>query len=122
MPLSSFLNASVPTQLRGLAWLSLSDVGQVGRGTVIGDTGGGGTTAWTYSGTISCRIDPLNGRSRLTGGQIDERSTHVVTAQLGATVSASDRFAIAGRGTFEVTATHERTGRETLVFEVLKVS
>jgi hypothetical protein len=122
MPLSTFLNGTVPSQLRGLAWLSLSDVGQIGAGTVTSDTGGGGTTTWAYSGTIACRVDPLSARGGVTGGQIDERSTHRVTVPPGVSVSPANRFAVTGRGTFEVTATHTRTDAETQVFEVIQIS
>jgi hypothetical protein len=123
MPISTFLNGSVPSRLRGLQWLSLSETGQIGAGTLIDDTGGGGLTMWAYSGTVPCRIDPLAaGTGRLTGGKIDERSTHVVTTPTGTTVTTDNRFVIAGRGTFEVTATRDRTAGETVVFEVLKIS
>jgi hypothetical protein len=121
MPIATFLNGSVPNQLRGAAWLALSDVGQVGSGTIIDDGGGGGTMVWAYAGTIPCRIDPLSAGSGITGGQIDERSDHMVTVPPGTTVTSDDRFAITGRGTFEVTATRERTAQQTQVFEVLKI-
>lgn len=123
MPLSTFLNGTTPSQLRGLNWLSMSDLGTVGSGTVISDGGGGGTTTWAEGGTVACRIDPLSGGGgRVTGGQIDERSTHQVTVPPGVVVSASDRFTIVNGGTFEVTATHQRTAAETQVFEVIQIS
>jgi hypothetical protein len=62
------------------------------------------------------------GAGRVTGGRIDERSTHVVTVPTGSTVNAEDRFRITGRGTFEVTATRERTDDWSVVFEVLEVT
>jgi hypothetical protein len=124
MPLSTFLNGENPSQLRGLQWLALSDIGYPVSGTVTSDSGGGGTTTWA-AGTVGipCRIDPVNATaSRLTGGAIDERSTHVVTVPSGTSVSALNRFAIAGRGTFEVTATHVQTGELARQFEVIEVS
>jgi hypothetical protein len=122
MPLSTFLDGTAPSQLRGLNWLSLSDLGTVGSGTVVSDGGGGGTTTWANGGTIACRVDPLGGAGgRVTGGQIDERSTHQVTVPPGVVVSPSNRFTVVGGGTFEVTATHTRTDAETQVFEVIQI-
>jgi hypothetical protein len=121
MPLGTFLNGSEITQLRGLRWLALSDLGQVGVSTIVSDSGGGGTASWTYGGTVPCRIDPLSAGSGITGGQIDERSDHMVTVPPDVSVSSNDRFLIANRGTFEVTATRERTAQESRVFEVLKI-
>lgn len=125
MSLSTFLNGQNPTQLRGLAWLAFSDTGYLVSGTVVSDSGGGGTLTWTAGTTgIPCRIDPVSDRgvSRLTGGAIDERSSHMVTVPPGTTVPVAGRFAITGRGTFEVTATHQRTGELESVFEVIQLS
>jgi hypothetical protein len=123
MPLSTFLNGTVPGQLRGLAWLSMSDYAQIGAGTVTSDTGGGGTTTWAYGSTVACRVDPLSAAGgRVTGGQIDERSTHVITVPPGVSVATDSRISVLDRGTFEVTATHTRTAAETQVFEVIQIS
>jgi len=121
MPLSTFLDGTNPTRLRGLQWLSLSDTGHVLRGTVADDGGGGVTTGWTLVGTFACRVDPLAGRSRVTGGRIDERSTHLVTVPAGTLVDAGERFVVDGRGTFEVTATWDRTREWAREFEVVAV-
>lgn len=123
MPLSTFLNGGTATQLRGLQWLALSDVGHVLAGTVVSDSGGGGTFTWSAAGTFDCRIDPISaGSGGVTGGRIDERSTHLVTTTAGAAVTTNNRFAITSRGTFEVTATRTRTGALTEVFEVVEAS
>lgn len=124
MPLSTFLNGGTPSQLRGLAWLALSDRGSVLVGTATSDSGGGATQTWVAAGTFDCRVDPINafGNSRVTGGAIDERSTHIVTVPTGTSVSASNRFAVTGRGTFEITAVRERTGEQTHHFEVIAIS
>ena len=122
MPLSTFLDGRDPSQLRGLAWLSLSDQGilQTRAGTT--DSGGGVTVAWTNAGTTECRIDPLSGRSGIIGGRIDERSTHRVTVPPDVSVADANRFVITGRGTFEVTAAGQRTGEWTNTFEVIQIS
>jgi head-tail adaptor len=121
MPLSTFLNGQDPTQLRGLAWLSLSDSATIQSLAGTSDGGGGVSSAWSNAGTTACRIDPLTSRSRITGGQIDERSTHVVTVPPDVAVNASERVAITNRGTFEVTAVHQRTAEWLSTFEVIQI-
>lgn len=117
MGIATFLNGRPST--RGLSWLALSDTGVVLSSIVVSDSGGGGSATWSPSGTVSCRVDPLGSNSRITGGAIDERSTHLVTAPSDTTIDVANRIAITGRGTFEVTAVRSRTGQLTQVFEVL---
>jgi hypothetical protein len=101
----------------------VSEYARVGSGAIVDDGGGGGTTTWAYGGTVACRVDPLSaGGGRITGGQIDERSTHAITVPPGVAVSTDSRISVIGRGTFEVTASHTRTGAETQVFEVIQIS
>lgn len=120
---STFLNGGAATQLRGLRWLALSEAGSIGAGTVVSDGGGGGTSTFTYGTAVPCRIDPLQGDPQgLVGGRLDERSTHRVTVPAGTTLTAASRFAIANRGTFEVTAVPVRTDEWTRVFEVVEAS
>jgi hypothetical protein len=122
MPLGTFLDGDNPSQLRGLAWLSLSELGWKLTKTVTSDSGGGGTAMFTPGGTVSCRIDPFGqgGRNESTfGGRLDERSTHVVTLPAGTDVGQDDRFVISGRGTFEVTAVRERTREWAAFIEVV---
>jgi hypothetical protein len=63
-----------------------------------------------------------HGASHETGGAIDERSSHIVTLPAGTNVAAANRFVIAGRGTFEVTAVRQRTASLTQVIEVVPTS
>lgn len=123
MPLSTFLNGRAPTRLRGLQFLSLSEVGNVLTRTATSDAGGGATFTWTTGAATQCRIDPVTdrGASRIVGGRVDERSTHIITVPAGAVLSADNRFVITGRGTFEITATHERTAEWCRSFEVVRV-
>jgi hypothetical protein len=116
MGIATFLNGR-PTS--GLSWLALSDTGFILSLTTVGDAGGGGSTTWSPSGTVSCRVDPMGPNSRVTGGAIDERSTHSVTTPSDTSIDVRDRISISGRGTFEVTAVRTRTGQLTQVFEVL---
>lgn len=124
MSLSTFLNGREPERLRGLLFLALSEAGTILTLTSTTDSGGGATQLWGTAGTaIPCRVDPLG---NLGGGvlaaRVDERSTHVVTVPIGWSVTAADRFVIAGRGTFEVTATREQTAELATSFEVLQTS
>jgi hypothetical protein len=111
MPLSTFLNGTDPVRLRGLLFLSLSD------------SGGGATYVWAAGSAVPCRIDPLGSdESRVVGGRIDESSTHLVTVPPGTEVATGNRFAITGRGTFEVTAARQQTGEWATTFEVAEAS
>ena len=124
MPLSTFLNGREPVRLRGLLWLALSETADVLSTVNTSDSGGGVTQVWGTAGAnVPCRVDPLGGMGGvLLAGRIDERSTHLVTVPPGSTVSANDRFAIHGRGTFEVTATREQTAEFSTSFEVIQVA
>lgn len=122
MPIGTFLNGAPVSQLRGAAWLALSESGQVGAGTLTDDGGGGVTTGWAYGGTVPCRIDPLTSNETLAAGRISDRSTHIVTVPPGTGVTVNDRFLISGRGTFEVTGVQDRTGELLRVFEVVQTS
>lgn len=123
MSLFTFLKDREPAQLRGLMLAALTDTASILAGTVTDDTGGGGSTTWGTASTGPCRIDPLpGGSSRLTGGQIDERSTHIVTVPPGVSVNTGSRVQIASRGVFEVTGIRTRTDARSTVFEVKPVS
>lgn len=119
MPLSTFLNGRSYTTLRGAAWLALSETGHVVAGSVTDDGGGGGSATWTAGSSVPCRIDPLYGRGEgVVAARISERSTHAVTLPPNMVVDAGQRFAIDGRGTFEITAVRERTSEFTRTIEV----
>jgi hypothetical protein len=120
VPLSTFLDGRAASQLRGIQWLSMSDTGHVVRSSATDDLGGGITQAWVAGAAVPCRLDPVKAPGGgLTGGRIDERSTHLVTLTAGTTVSTDDRFSIDGRGTFEITALRDRTGEWVREFEVV---
>lgn len=110
MALSTFLNGRPYTTLRGAAMLALSDTGYIVTGTVTSDSGGGGTTVWTAgTAAIPCRVDALGGSESLMAGRISDASTHMIAIPAGASLDVRNRFAITGRGTFEITAVSERT-------------
>lgn len=122
--ITTFLRGRSPGLLRGLALTALTDTAIIYAGTISSDSGGGGTTSWAAVGTTEARIDSLGGgaNNRVTGGQIDERSTHVVMAPSDVFVNPAERVVISGRGTYEVTATRQRTDATITVFEVLQVT
>lgn len=122
MSLSTFLNGRESTTLRGLMWLSLSESGSVVTLASTSDSGGGASQVWTAGTAVPCRLDPLSATDSVTGGQIDERSTHLVTVAAGVAVSTSDRFSVSNRGTFEVTAVREQTAEQAHFFEVIQIS
>jgi hypothetical protein len=108
------------TQLRGLAWTALSATGNVAAGTFADDGGGGGTLTYTLGADVPCRLDPLTTAPGVTGGRIDERSTHLLTVPAGTSLNVTSRFHVGG-GTFEVTALRERTGASVLTAEVTSI-
>jgi hypothetical protein len=123
MPLSTFLDGTTQSRLRGLLWMALSDTGSVLTLTSTDDTGGGATQAWAAGSAVPCRIDPIARQGRdMIADRLDERSTDLVTVPAGTTVSTSNRFVIAGRGTYEVTATRDQTGEFAKSFEVFEAS
>jgi hypothetical protein len=125
MPLSTFLNGGTATQLRGLQWLSLSDLGKVGTRTATSDSGGGASVVWSFGSDVPCRIDPVasSGENEdIVAARLSDRSQYVITVPTGTTVPTDNRFAVAGRGTFEVTAVRTRTAQWATFFEAVPVS
>lgn len=110
MPISTFLDGRAPSQLRGLAWLSLSDQGRF-LSTAGSDDGGGGIRGSFVAGSyMPCRVDPMGARGAVTAEQIDERSTHLITCPPQTTANTTGRFEIQNGGTYEITAVRTRTG------------
>lgn len=109
--------------LRGLQFWALDETAIIQHGTIISDGGGGGTAAWLAAGTVPCRIDPLlAGGEEVVASRLDDRSTHRITTPAETDVQSVHRVVISGRGTYEVTAVHDRTDERTKVFEAVEVS
>lgn len=124
MGFSTFLHSGgTVTQMRGLAFLALSETARILSGSVVSDGGGGGTTVWRAVGTTDCRIYPLatSSSSRFVGGAISENSTHMIRLPTRATVDLDDRIVVGSRGTFSVLMAPERTGELTKTIEVIKL-
>jgi len=121
MPFSTFLNGKLPTQLRGLQWLSLSELASIGTRTYVSDGGGGGTASWSYNGSIPCRIDPAGGSEDVVAERMTDRSIHTVLVPAGTSVDENDRVLISGRGTFEVIAAEQRSAEWVRALSVVQV-
>jgi hypothetical protein len=123
VPISTFLNNRNPIRLRGAMWLAFTDTAVISRRSMTSDSGGGGTLTYAAAGTVPCRIYPvtIRGKGALVGGQVNERSTHFCAMPPGGTVLTSDRIAISGRGTFEVTISLETTDAFTTRVEVIQI-
>lgn len=121
MSLATFLNGGTVTQLRGLAFLSLSDTGYILRGSISDDGGGGGTATFGTAGTFPCRVDPMGGDERSIAGRIEARSTHVITLPPETSIDASERFRV-GTTDFEITAVLERTAEPVRFVEAVEIS
>jgi hypothetical protein len=89
--------------------------------TANDDGGGGGTFVYTAGSALACRIAPVGAQSGQIANQVNERTTHVVTVPPNASITADDRFAVTGRGTYEVTAVRQRTGAPLREIEVVAV-
>ena len=116
-PISTTLHDDVPTQLRGLTFLALSQTGYILRRSLADDSGGGQTETFTNAGTVACRHDPVGGGENLSAARIDERTTHLITVPPQTAVTAKDRFAVVTVGTFEITAVRQRTDEQVRILE-----
>lgn len=121
-PLTTFLDGRPASQLRGLMWMALSDTGHVVNQVSTDDAGGGVTQVWTAGTAIPCRIDDLAGGENLAAGRISDRSTHLITVPPNMVPTPIDRFAIDGRGTFEITGVRNRTREWAQLLEVVQVN
>lgn len=93
--------------MRSAAAEALPGTAVIQRETFTSDSGGGGTAAWTASGTVDCRIAPISGNEREIAGRIAEDAESIVTLPAETTISVRDRMVIGG-GTFNVLAVRDR--------------
>jgi SPP1 family predicted phage head-tail adaptor len=121
MPFSTSVDGVVPTQLRGIAWLALSQSGTILNLAGTTDSGGGATRTWTGSGTVDCRVDAMGGAEAEVADRIADRSTHLITVPPETTIGHEDRFASDGI-TYEVTAVRDSTREWVRTIEAVKTS
>ena len=121
MPFSTFLHGAQVVQQRGLAWLSMSDTGYILTLAGTTDAGGGEIQTWGTAGTVDCRIEALAGGESVTGNQLSDRSTHLITLPPQTSIDHKDRFKVSG-DTYEITAVRSRTAEFTRQVEAVEVS
>lgn len=85
---------------------SLPDLAVVKTQNWVSDGGGGGSTTFTASGTIPCRIAPVQNMEGTTGGRISPDSEYVVTLPFDAAVTTESMLTINTRN-FSVTGMRE---------------
>jgi hypothetical protein len=121
MPIGTFLDGVIPTRLRGLAFLALSDTGHLETQVSTDDSGGGASQVWTAGTAIPCRVDDMTGSEQLSAGRISDRSTHTIMVAPDVVPTPADRFLIDGKGTFEITAVRNRTREWLQILEAAQV-
>lgn len=124
MPFGTFLNGVPPTQLRGIQWLTFTELAQVGSVAITSDGGGGGTATWSYGpGTVACRVDPLNRAQaeELTADRITDRTPYEILLPAGTPVEIENRVRVLGRGTFEITSRDDPTDEWVSRIEAIQV-
>lgn len=83
------------------------------------DGGGGGSLAWTASGTVACRIAPIRGAEREIGDRISPDADSIVTLPFDTTLDTDARLVIDSR-TYNVEAIRERSWPVTKRVEVVE--
>jgi head-tail adaptor len=99
----SLLSAGDLTAMRGVLDRSLPESCVIQGGTITSDSGGGGTLAWTNSGTVSCRVAPMRADEQVTGGRLSPDADWIITLPAETNISEESRIVTGGR-TFEVDA------------------
>lgn len=85
---------------------SLPDTAIIKNPSWVSDGGGGGTTTFTASGTVPCRIMPVSGNERVEGARLNADTEYLVTAPYDAAVDKDSVLEIDSR-VFSVTAVGE---------------
>jgi hypothetical protein len=91
------------TRMRADAAESLPGTAVIYNETWASDGGGGGSTTFSASGTVSCRIAPLTAGEREEGDRMDPNAKWIVTLPANTTVDLDNRI-LTGGGTFSVLA------------------
>lgn len=114
-----------PTELssmRSVAAEALPGTAVIQANVWTSDGGGGGSVAWTASGTVGCRIAPLlTSFEGETGSRITPTAEYVITLPAETTITTNSRILSAG-GTFNVEAIRERSWNTTTRVEAKKAA
>ena len=119
MPL---LSDSELADLRATAATALPGTAIVMTQAWTSDGGGGGSVAWTASGTVDCRVAPVGGYGASegqTGGRISPDAEFIITLPASTTVDTNARLVIDG-DTFNVEAVRDRSWNVTTRVEAKK--
>lgn len=115
------LSASDLELMRGEAENFLPDTAVIKAPSWVSDGGGGGTTTFTASGTIFCRIMPISGNEKIEGARLDPDTEYLVTAPHDSSIDTDSVLEIDGR-TFSVTSVGEpRSWAVSLKVEVKEI-
>lgn len=101
----SLLSTQDIAAMRTAAELALPGTAIISGGTFLSDAGGGGSSTWTPSGTVACRLSPISGSEREIADRIAEDATWIITLPAETSISTASRVTVAGVG-FEVLALH----------------
>lgn len=113
----SLLSAQDISAMRSIASQALWGTAVIQTEGFTDDGGGGGTSGWTASGTVSARLAPMTGSEREIADRIASDATSLVTLPAETEVTVNDRLSIDGR-TYNVLAVRERTKEITRQVEV----
>jgi SPP1 family predicted phage head-tail adaptor len=105
--------------MRTTAGSALPDTAVVQSRTFVSDSGGGGTYTWAAGGTYDCRIAPLGGDERMTGGRTSPDADSVITLPHDATITEAMRVVVNG-GTYNVENVRARSWELTTRAELRK--
>lgn len=95
------------TRMRAIQESALPGTATIRRLTRVSDGGGGYTEQWTDIATVACRLAPVGGGEGVTGGRVDDRTTHIITLPALTDVTEADRLLTGGQ-TFEATLVRTR--------------
>jgi head-tail adaptor len=111
------------TSMRATASEALPGSAVIQTSAYTSDGGGGGSYGWTASGTVACRIAPLNsaGEGESTnGGRISANAEYIVTLPPSTSVDTNSRLVIDSQ-TYNVELVRDRSWNVTTRVEVQKV-
>ncbi len=102
------------TTMRDVTRAALPETATISRKTAVSDGAGGRTETWADIATaVPCRVGPAaGGETGMSGGRIEDESTHVVTFSAGQDITEADRLTVAGQS-YEVTLVRRRGAWET---------
>lgn len=102
------LSAAEIEGMRATASQALDGTAVIQTQSFVSDGGGGGTTAWTASGTLDCRLAPLMEGEGVDGDRLSNESSVIFTFPAGTEVDHNAQI-VYGGGTFTVTGIRQRS-------------